>query len=202
MAIDGGKRNSKVAHYCVVAVLVLLPAVAQAQEWTGNANALLGRKTLDEEGWAPLDEHVGIGVLLDFKKQTWPVAVAIDLLWSDDGEFERNPFTGQHASADAETAEVGLGLRKTWDHYLRARPYVGGGVAFISADVFVRVLGVRVSDSDEAGGIWINGGFYWTIGGGFNLGFDLRYSQAEVTLFGVEAQAGGRQTSLLVGYHW
>jgi hypothetical protein len=179
-----------------------LPAVAQAQEWTGNANALLGRKTLDEEDWAPLDEHVGIGVLLDFKKQTWPVAIAIDLHWSDDGEFERNPITGQRASADAETAEVDLGLRKTWDHYLRARPYVGGGVAFISADVFARVLGVRVSDSDESAGFWINGGFYWTIGGGFNLGFDLRFSQAEVTLFEVDAEAGGRQTSLLVGYHW
>lgn len=35
-----------------------------------------------------------------------------------------------------------------------------------------------------------------------SLGFDLRYSWAEVTLFDVDGKAGGTLVGILLGYHW
>jgi opacity protein-like surface antigen len=190
-----------VLYRFLMTLVVLLPVASHAQLWTGNVNALLGRKTLEAEDWKPVDKHVELGMLLDFKRDTWPVSVAIDFSWSDDGALEDNPFTGP-ADADGETTEVNLGVRKIWDHYARARPYIGGGVALISADIFVRVLGVRVSDSDDGQGFWAAGGLFWTLGDHFNVGLDVRYSQADITLFEVDADAGGTHVRGFLGYHW
>jgi hypothetical protein len=41
-----------------------------------------------------------------------------------------------------------------------------------------------------------------TLGQSFNLGFDLRYSSADITLGGFEVEAGGTYAGLLLGYHW
>jgi hypothetical protein len=34
------------------------------------------------------------------------------------------------------------------------------------------------------------------------IGLDLRYSEAEVTLFDEDREAGGFRTGVTVGYHW
>ena len=57
-----------------------------------------------------------------------------------------------------------------------------------------------VSDDNNGIGIWLNGGVYWTLSQHFNLGLDLRYSQADVTLFDVDA--GGTHAGVILGYHW
>ena len=50
--------------------------------------------------------------------------------------------------------------------------------------------------------ILVNGGIYWTLGQNFNLGLDLRYSQADVTFFGTDVEAGGAHVDVILGYHW
>jgi len=55
---------------------------------------------------------------------------------------------------------------------------------------------------DSSIGIWLNGGIYWTLGEAFNLGFELAYSHAKVTVFGEDANAGGGHAGILLGYHW
>ena len=66
----------------------------------------------------------------------------------------------------------------------------------------LRWLGLRASADDDAIGFWIGGGIYWTLGEHFNIGFDLRWSKAEVTINGVDGEAGGGHAGLLLGYHW
>ena len=102
---------------------------------------------------------------------------------------------------EAETSELNIGVRKIWDQSPNVRPFIGGGLAFINAEAKGSGLGVTVSDDDTGTGIWIGGGVYWTLADHFNIGLEAKYSDAEVTIFGVDAEAGGTHFGVLVGYH-
>ena len=177
-------------------ILMLFFINANANEWTGNVNAFLGQKTLDEDDWAPLDKQAEFGVLVDFKQQDWPVSIALDYL----GTYDEATELG--INVEGTTSEFDVGVRKIWEvSGSSIRPYVGGGLAFVNAE-FKITSGFPVSDDDNGTGIWLNGGVYWTLGQHFNLGLDLRYSQADVTLFGEEGEAGGTHAGVILGYHW
>jgi hypothetical protein len=186
----------------VIALLSVVPATSHAQSWTGNVNVFLGAKSLDSDDWAPADDHGEVGLLVDFKKDTWPVSMAIDLLNSSSEDTDIDPFTGIAFDFEAETTELNVGVRKIWDQSTYIRPYLGGGLAVIKAEVKASAFGASFSDDDNSLGIWLNGGVYWTLARVFNLGLDLRYSKAEVTIAGVDADAGGTHVGLLLGYHW
>jgi hypothetical protein len=60
-------------------------------------------------------------------------------------------------------------------------------------------------------GYWLCGGFVWRATEHFNLGVDLRYSDAEADLFdefadvfgeGIEVSSGGTHIGVLIGYRW
>lgn len=177
-------------------ILMMFALNAHANEWTGNLNFLLGQKTLDETEWAPVDKQGEFGVLVDFKQQNWPISIALDFLGSADEATELG------LNVEGITTEFDVGVRKIWGvEGSSIRPYIGGGIAFATAD-FRITSGFPVSDDDNGTGIWLNGGIYWTLGQHFNLGLDLRYSQADVTLFGVDVDAGGTHAGIILGYHW
>jgi opacity protein-like surface antigen len=165
---------------------------SQQTAWTGNVNLFLGAKALDEDDWEPVDEQDEWGIEVDFKQKSWPVSIAIDFLYgSDDGTLWGTEF-------ESETSELNLGVRKIWDQFPHVRPFIGGGISFIRGEFSAP----GVSDDDSAVGIWFGGGVYWTLVEHFNIGLEAKYSTAEVTLFGVDADAGGGHFGLLVGYHW
>jgi hypothetical protein len=186
----------------IVAITMMIPVASKAQEWTGNVNAFLGAKALDEDDWEPAEEHGQFGILVDFKKKDWPVSIAIDLLSSEGDGAVFEPNSGLFIDLEGETTELNAGVRKIWDQHAIVRPYIGGGLAFISADATGSAAGFTLSDDDSAVGFWINGGVYWTLNTSFNIGLDLRYSQAEVTLIDTDVNAGGGHAGLILGYHW
>ena len=176
-------------------ILMLFFINANANEWTGNVNFFLGKKTLEENDWGTADEQAEFGVLMDFKQSHWPVSIAIDLL---DSEDVVSIFTS------GSTSEFDIGVRKIWEVANSSiRPYIGGGLAFINAEIRTASLfSDAVSQNDNGTGIWFGGGVYWTLGQHFNLGLDLRYSQADVTLFDENIDAGGTHAGIILGYHW
>jgi len=181
----------------LILFVILVAPIAQAANWTGNANFLLGQKQLDEDDWRPVEDQFELGVMVDFRKSHWPVSIAIDLLGSADvHEIGINKDTGY-------TLENHIGVRKIWDDTgTDFRPYIGGGVAMVSGKI-ERKTGATIEEQDDTGtGFWLGAGTYWTVGPKLNLGLDIRYSQADVTLFNKEREAGGIHTSLFVGYHW
>lgn len=181
----------------ILAVILMMFFInANADEYTGNLNFFLGAKSLDENDWAPVDQQAEFGVLVDFKQQSWPVSMAIDFLGSVDEATEFG------INIEGTTSEFDIGVRKIWGaEGSSVRPYIGGGIAFIRAE-FKGTSFMTVSDDDNGTGIWLNGGVYWTLNQSFNLGLDLRYSQADVTLFDVEGEAGGTHAGVILGYHW
>ena len=75
---------------------------------------------------------------------------------------------------------------------------IGGGISFINGEFSAP----WISDDDNGVGIWLGGGVYWTLAGQFNIGLEAKFSTADVTLFGVDADAGGGHFGLLIGFHW
>ncbi len=182
-----------------VAVLVTAVSGVQAFDdyaWTGNVNIFLGAKAMDQDDWEPAHEHGQVGLLVDFRRQFWPVNIAVDLLFSN-GEG-----TVGGLDVEATTAELNVGVRKIWDHLSMIRPYVGGGLAMIYAEGTVSLAALSESVDDSSLGFWLNGGVYWALGETFNIGIDLRYSAADVTLMGEDVKAGGGHAGLILGWHW
>jgi len=173
--------------------------------WSGNVNFFLGLKLLDEDDWKPVDEPLEGGILLDFKQNRWPVSIAVDILHADTDKnisVAVSDFGSFSLNMESKTTELNVGIRKIWDTLEYVRPFIGGGVAIIKAEVGGTALGVSVSENDTAVGGWIDAGIYLTLAEHFNIGLDARWSKAEVDLFGVTGEAGGWHIGGLVGFHW
>ncbi len=169
----------------------------QADGWTGNVSGYLGHKSVDDDDWPNLDSQGSVGVISDFGKRSWPVSIAADLIFAGTvHESGVNEDTGG-------TIEMHLGARKVFAMQNSSfRPYVGGGVALVTAILENENAGVMVDDDDNTVGAWVGAGTYYAVTPSFNLGLDVRYSKAEVTLFDKEREAGGLNAGITAGYHW
>ena len=177
-------------------IVILWMQPCAATDWTGNVNFTLGAKALDKDDWDPVEEHGEFGIHVDFRRHEWPVNLAMALVVSA-GEDDIEGF-----SFEAITSEWRFGVKKIWEPTQVMRPFIGGGVALIGSELEADYYGVSVSDDDIGFGVWISGGLYWTLNECFNLGLELGYSTAEVTLFDVDVDAGGGHAGLILGYHW
>ena len=82
------------------------------------------------------------------------------------------------------------------------KPYIGGGLAYIKGEISASLFGVSVSGDDSDFGFWASGGAVVTFAQRFNIGLDFRYSQAEITIEGVDGEAGGTHILGFVGFHF
>ncbi len=168
-------------------------------DFTGNISGVLGQKSLDDKDWGKLDSQGSVGMILDFKKKSWPVSIAVDVIIAGTEERQGDVKT------EGGTLETDIGVRKIFEISGSSfKPYIGGGVALIAADVRNRKDGRSGSlqDDDTVVGTWVGGGLYYAATEQFNIGLDLRYSQGEVTLFDEDLEAGGFHTGISAGYHW
>ncbi len=164
-----------------------------ADEYDSNVRLLVGQKHLDSDDWNTLDRQNEIGVIFDIKKSSWKASIALDVMGSGEDKNEVGKERGF-------TLEQHLGLRKIWTiDDLNLSPYLGGGIAFIQAEY--EVIG-SIKDDDSAVGTWIGTGADWHLTPKMSLGIDIRYSQADVTVFDQDRKAGGLHTGVTLGYRW
>lgn len=165
--------------------------------WTGNVSGFLGRKSVSENDWPNVDSQRSAGVIADFGKKSWPVSIAVDLL------FAADDYKHDGIEETAGTAEIHLGVRKVFDlDNTSISPYIGGGLALVSGSLEYESAGQTVDDDDFAFGGWVGAGAYYAITPSLNLGLDVRYSKAEVNLFDEDRDTGGWIAGVSIGYHW
>jgi hypothetical protein len=169
------------------------PAVAG-----GNANFALGVRTLgDDDFWEPVEEHLVLGVTVDFGKEGWPIQLAVGAYGSSDEE----DFGG--AEITGSVGELSFGVLKVWKHSGGLKPYVGGGVSAVNAEGEADIGPFSIDDDDTSPGLYGQGGIAWRLGERFNLGFDARILLGtDVELFGVEGDADYFQVGVLLGWGW
>ena len=189
--------NLKSGTISAFILLALSAAVAQAGDWTGNVSAVLGQKTLDDKDWPQHDEHGSIGVMTDFKKKNWPLSIAVDFFGTGD---EDDHGDSKH---EGYTSDIHLGARKVFDLASSSfKPYIGAGLALVYAEETNNEGFVSRSDDDQSTGYWVGTGAYVQVSEHINVGADLRYSEAEVSLFNENREAGGVNFGVSAGYHW
>jgi len=190
------------ALLCALAAFAGLLVVPTAALADGNMNFVYGQRSLDEDFWEPTEDQTVIGGTLDFGGANWPVHIAAGYYKSDDdGTLNSFPILGS-VDLDAELSEWSVGVHKVWKAGM-VRPFVGGGISFVSADADVSSVFGDVSDDDDSTGVYVQGGVFWRLGEFFNIGFDARLLEGtDVTLFDMDGDADYWQIGALVGFGW
>jgi hypothetical protein len=187
-------------RFALALSIVLLAAPATAAIAGGDVNVLLGMKPLDESDWAPVEKQGAFGVEVTFGREAWPVWIAIDYFGTAAVEEVVPINVGgivTFGDITGTTFEFDFGVRKIWGSK-RTRPFLGGGVGVVGATFDADIA----SDSDQTAAVWAGGGVFWRLGRRFNIGGSVRWSDAQVTLFDNDVQAGGFTYGLLLGWGW
>jgi len=208
---------------CVVAFILGSTGVMAG----GEVNILYGKKELDL-GWptfatgAPdelrnawngmvgdIEDHDQWGVMFTWGHE-WPVALAVDYLDSD-GQGSVSAYY-YNIKSEVKTQEIDVGVRKFWGK--KVQVYVGGGAAWIKGEIDVTTSGnfpkgppmrgvvipeLSASASDSGLGFFLDGGVVWRAGSWFNLGLDVRYSDASADLVVPNPDAGGPDEAIVPG---
>jgi len=212
--------------YLLAVTLLLLPAGAvdlpAADESTGSLSITLGQKTLDDDAKPAEDQNV-FGARWTFGRKSWPIMFAVDVSTSTgDGSESTSyayyvPYYGYYygnLNADVAMTTVSVGVRKEWGKST-TRPFVGGGMEWVRADAKANVNFpgllvppiVILDDDDSDFGFWAEAGVTWQVGKHFDLGFNVRYSDAEVSLedvfgFPIERDVSSLGYGVLLGTRW
>ena len=182
----------------VLSALVLMSSfISHAGDWTGNVSGFIGKKSLDDNDWANLDSQSSIGVIFDIKKQNWPISIAFDVIASAD------IYKNGSQKDTATSVENDIGVRKIFNLKNSSfRPYIGGGISLLSAQLERKDTFTTVKKRGNATGGWIGIGTYYEINSHFIMGLDVRYSAAKAKIFDVKREIGGLNAGFTIGYHW
>ena len=169
---------------------------AHANDSTINIKMFYGDKTIDSEAWSAQDDHGTVGLLTDFRTGYNGVRVAVDLFGSGSEKNTTSQVKGTY------TAEAHLGIRKYFDLQSKFEPYVGGGINLAYASQKNNQSSVKTEEEDMDSGLWLNGGLDYLINDYITVGVDLRYSSAEVELYGESVALNAFTTGVSLGYRW
>lgn len=176
-----------------------LPNVYANDEWDINLTGYLGHKKLEQNDWPNTDSHASVGLLFDFKKENWPINLAIDLIATDEA-FDINIGSFRETSA---TTEVHLGVRKFFDFSTTSfRPYIGGGIANIDGEIKIKNNEGNFQDDNSELGYWVGVGTYYAFSSHVLLGVDIRYSNANGEILNIDRDMGGLHSGISIGYSW
>jgi hypothetical protein len=192
------------AAFAVLILLAAFPTQASAEPgWDGSLNFVLARRPANGD-LQPTDTMSQYGLAWSFGRSDWPIKLAFDLVYAKGDGVEKGEIPGIPASpgpppvlevppipwekmAETSVMEMALGVRKEWGEGI-THPFLGGGLegTYLAYQSVYAEVGspsvTQVDDNDTAVGIWLDAGSTWRIGKRFNLGFEVRYSFAEVRL--------------------
>lgn len=175
--------------------LLAAPQVMAEDNWNNRFNLLLGQKHLDKDDFEDTS-HGALGLSFDIQHKTWPVSIAIDLMTAG-----KETKIGDE-KIEKVTGGLHLGVRKYWQLNENLEPYLGAGLNFSAAEHKEIVGNVTEKQDDDDVGYWVAAGVNWTFDESFNVGAQVRYSDAEVTLFDSTINTGGVYTMMTFGYNF
>lgn len=181
------------------------PGVAAAQSRAdsgieADVNFFLGQKSLDRDDWGTLARQTEIGIESSWGARNWPIGVAADLVYSAE-ERDRRTDTQGLVTYGANTMELDLGLRKIF-RFGAVRPFVGAGGGFVMVQYNEESFFGTAQANGSALGWWANAGAFVRLGGTFNVGMSVRWSdfRVESSDFSRPIGGGGLHVGALFGF--
>lgn len=191
---------SRIAAVAVLALAVLVPSAARAEDMSGNVQFLVGQRYLGDF-WKPLDTPMTFGVNVDFAPESAPVHVALGMSMAGDQQTITGSYFGD--TGDVEDAFWELSAGFVWLPLKKgvARPYLGAGIVILGAGVGSDWNFWDGGDTDHSFGFYGNAGVYFKVGDTFNIGLDGRaVTGTKITLGTQEGDADYWQAALLLGF--
>jgi len=161
----------------------------------------LSGRWLDKDLWDPVETQYAFGGTVDFGESGWPIHIALGLHGSASVEEYDSGLLDEITAA---VSELSFGVAKVWETKGSARPFLSGGMSFVTATYEIdSVFAGAADDDDDSIGAWIEGGVYWRLAPHFNLGlYGRTMGGSEITLFGVEGDADYWQFGPMIGWSW
>jgi len=181
-------------HITAAIATILFVAGASPALAGGNANFLVGaRNAGDKDFWGSDQDQTVAGVIVDFGKEGWPIHICLANM---DSSSDDNGDGGQ-------ISEYDLGVMKVWEPHGAIRPYLGGGIAALTASFVIDVGSGDLVLHDTTSALYVDGGVFWRTGKRFNIGLGVRFmTQASVEIQGVRGDADYSQFHILAGFGW
>ena len=186
-------------NFAIAMLLLLTTSMTNADELSGHIGGFVGLKIMNRSDWGDIGQHFAMGVMLDIKKDSWPISIVLDIMGTGDEQKHDGMRDLGH------TTEYHFGVRKIFmNQYSKIQPYIGGGVSFMYAEQEFRdeINNTTMKQDDRDVGSWVGAGMYYEINPKFVLGLDVRYSYGKVTLFDDERDAGGIFTGVTGGFQF
>lgn len=161
------------------------------------ANVFLGARSIDAEYWAPFQSIPSYGVELTYSPKGVPIGLAVDA-WGG---------TATKAVGATEIVasvfEVDAGARKIFKIRGWLLPSVGAGAAIVRADYSAASASFggddEQLDGDTVLGGWVSAGLVVRPVEMVSVGVSIRYTSAQVELFGKRGEAGGLFGGVMAG---
>ena len=175
----------------IVLFTLFVSFCAAAEAPPSRVSTFIGTKNISDNTWEPFDSQFEFGVAADVNIANLPV----------------NFYVGMNASIDkrdsgddeGKTVEKLFGISKHFP--IGGSPfntYVMGGVAHIEGELTKS----GVTQKDSAVGYFVGGGIVWNFTQHFDIGFETRYSQAEIKFDDKDVDVGGTHLGVTAGFNW
>ena len=174
----------------------------------GDANFVLGgRRMGDEAFWHPLEDQGASGVTVDFGRNGWPVQLAAGINVSeaeDRVRFFDPSGLPTHSKYTGTVQELSFGVMKIWQQEgRRMRPYLGGGLSYVTAMFELEFGGSNLEDHDSSIGAYAQGGVFWRLRKRLNIGVDARMLRVtDIQVSNGKGDADYEQLGFLLGWGW
>lgn len=152
---------------------------ADPESRSNRIGLYVGQRSLDEDEWEPVENQATFGIEYAHEK---PDSAGFEIGVMASGD--EDDFAG--LDIELNTREIYAGIVKSFRSE-GIRPYLGGGLALIRADVEVSGIGDADDDSPAA---YVHGGVAFDIPPSLFLGIDLRM------LFGSDLEPAGVETDV------
>lgn len=176
------------------------PLSPQSGDTDQRISLLLGQRSLDEDDWAPVEDQATFAVEYSLENPGAPVGWEVGLAASkEDGDVR---ILNTNVDVEGTTSELYGGVRKSFgEPGATVRPYVGGGLSFINAELEVSVPGDSESADDSSIAAYAHGGLAFDVSESFFLGVDLRLLfGSDLSIEGFDTDADYTQFAFVLGF--
>jgi len=193
------KINRRFQSYLLSAILAASASPALA---ASGFTVMYGNKSLDTDNWRPVESQQAAGFSIEFQGADWPVAMIAGYL-SSEGSATMYGL-GYTMKIKGTTTEVSLGFRK----YLtenRIRPFIEAGLMRVTASLAIQTTGYysgSAADNDTGSGFWLGAGINAMLSDAWSIGILGRMSSADVTLGGLNGEAGGKHFNFTATHYF
>ncbi len=192
--------NRPIAFF-ILLFLILIPSAGYSENATGNVNFALGFLNCSDDFSRVLamDNRMETGVVCDVKSHAWPVSIAFEYLFSyADSRSSKNVGNKpENRDVDVFASEMYIGAKKLFKPvFFCMAPFVSGGIYTIN----MYVDRARDDEYNLGVGAWAGAGVYYIVSKNLSVGFQWKWSKAELDVVDRRLDAGGNHFYLMVGH--